>query len=465
LLRESLWHGGSPSSPGALHFSEAGPGEVFTAVVELGVAWEHPESRRGSQIARDLGAGRLDWLRCEAIARGYELVQGWPDGFPTLVARLRQGQSGVCLSPSMALRELGTLGRFFDSRQPDTPLRRLLCSCIGDAAVAAATPVKLGALAHLGGATRADTLSLTQAQSSFAVAKAALSRLVPQSEALVSGRTGRGGSVRFDRARLQAAVAEYKRAMRPASAAALLNVPAFCLSALAEHGLIEAITDPDARRLADVDALYGAASVQACVQALRKVVPNRGGGRWPDPLAHAMARRFSSQAWAKVFKGLLSGRLPLCAMDATRHRLIDQLLVDVEFVRAFLAGSKDLAQRAGVKLTACDAGLLLGAHETYIPKLIEGGLLRGRREGRAWIIDLADLVAFDDDYVLSVELYRTHFYARGFNHSCSPPSLLDTNKFRVWERDDPALRVRPSYEQHLTGGRRAKRRRMQPLPR
>ena len=379
-------------------FHDWDPGEAFSAICELGAAWEHPGEGSASAARSAAAEGSFERLSPQVVASGYEVLAGWPDSLDALVLRDWSATCTADPQSSASLRHLGLLGRHIDARLPSTRFRALIRERLPMAAKAAGVPQKTS----LGFEGVRPTLTLTEAQRRFGVTKRVLSRLVPIGESCVSGRLGRGGVAALNPARLARAVEALRSGLEPPAAAAELGIPKYCLDAFIKRRLLRQVGDPDAALMADGDGLILRPSVEALSRALARIEPRT---RWADaqPLQRCLAHKFSPVSWSRAFEAILTGQLPVATFDSDRPGgLSDRVHTDPEDVDAFLAHIRlQTVPRAAIHVTADEAGLLLGISGIYVPELIEARVLPAARRGRSWAIPLSNVVYFDRSFVHS----------------------------------------------------------------
>ena len=408
------------------------PGELFTALLELGVAWEHPGEGRGSRAAQALSEPRLGLITPTHIASGVEVLQGWPDSFAGLVGRIWREAKLADPNASAALRKLGLLRRHFDGPQPDSDYHRLLTSHIVEAAAACGLPVKRGSLAHLAPTPSVETLSMVQAQDLFGLSDTVLKRLIPDGDCLVSARLGRGGEVRFDKARLVESACTYRFTGRPEVVAWRLGIPAYCLPAFVEAGLLRSITDADARRMARTELAYDLSSLHQLETKILK--RKRREGNSDARLTTLIAGRFCPKVWAKMFKALATGKVIIDDLRGTGP-LSRRLWVDRDSAEGVLNKLTDEAALEGATVTAGEAGLLLGLSDVYVPELIASGALAAERHQRAWRVKLRDVISFQAEFELSPAVGDAALGRSVANRTRAllPPDF-STRHLSVWSR-------------------------------
>ncbi len=408
-------------------------GELFAALVELGVAWEHPGEGRGSPTSKALSEGRMGLVTPTHIARGFEVLQGWPDSFGELVGRVWRQASQANPNASLVLRELGVLGRRFDTRQSGGAFAALLREHIAQAADTAKLPLSHGRVAHL--RPRGDqqvTLGLKEASDLFGIDRRVLKRLVPEGDCLIAGRLGRGEAVQFDKPKLVESALTYRFTGRPEVVACRLGVPAYCLPAFVQSGLLRSITDADAMRMAGAGVAYDLWSLN---QLETKILKRKRRMEDSDVrFARLIAGRFCPHVWAKAFKALASGKLVIDDLKGAGP-LSRRLWVEGESAEALLAKLVDGPAPWGATVTAAEAALLLGVSDVYVPELIAVGALAATRCGRAWRLKLQDVTAFYDRYEFSPAVGDTSMGRALVNTSRSLlPPHVSTRHLSLWLR-------------------------------
>ena len=410
-------------------------GELFSAAVEFGAACEHPAANRRSPEAKALARGQLGEGSPKVLASGWRVLAGWPASLDELVARVAHEIVAHGGSQSLALRDVGLLGRHLDQRLPKTRFRRLVREHLGEATLKARAPIKFR-LGIEDLREEREVLTITEAAKATGISREVLLRLCPDGEGFAGGRRGQGGALRFHADRLGRASRAFDDALLPASAAAALGVPEYCLLSFAKRRLITLVDDPDILRMKRTPFAVSQISIDRLAErfAHAKDDPSALGERLDLSLAH----RFAPAVWAGVFVGLLRGRSGFSHLEEARegHGLSRRIYADQELIEACAAEVNRPRLPRGMTVTAQTAALLLGVSLPPLLSLIDEEWLKAERGEGAWRVPLVTLAAFDRAYVLAPELaHRTHGYSRLTAIFSAPPEpAFQTRCIRGWER-------------------------------
>ena len=414
------------------------PGDVFSALCELGVAWLRPEEGRGSPTARALTDGSYTFTPSD-IAHGYALLQQWPHRRSQLLERLAEKAPTKPRGGVFSPVHLGVLGRHLAADQVGTPLQKLLSETVTQEfdrrrrvkEEAAAQRLKLEV-------KLVGSMGLVEACGAFEISRPVLKKLVPNGRALIAARSRREGGVRFDVQELERTIHAYYSSASFGVVAQRLGVPRYCLHAFIRAGLLEPAEHPD------VALMFGSPAVTArSFSSLRqRFVETAPASRFSYTLGAHLRRRFDPEVWAEAFRLTLSRDLPICYnyddQGERRHHIIDWTLIDGEELYARLPEDRVRNCPREARLTAQEAGRLLGVSGAHLPELFELGVLRAERQGQRWSLTLGDVMDFHGRYVTGSE------YSQRMQISPSPltqawgpefPGLQSTRHFRVWPRE------------------------------
>ena len=455
------------------------PGEIFGAIVEFGVAWEHPTADRSSSIGRALIWGHPEVASTAALVSGHRLVTGWPGSLSELVARTYGAlEHSATASKPLALKDLGLLVRHLDQRLPKTRLRSLLRHALPRALVDADAPVKL--LSNGSGQSKKQDhlLTMAEAKARFGLSDPVLRRLCPEGECFRGGRGGRGGAWRFDSGRLAMAAAAYHDAVGTAGAAARLGAPAYTMSAFVRLSALEYVQDSDALRmlhgrqsitrssLDDFTRRLGTATERPipgfvypqdrAQSYLERALSYRPGDSDPfsfditrsmielalsvrvpalmgESLAWLLVGEFSPNAWARAFQGVARGRVVLRRRYEGDQPIASRLLVDAKSLRSWLARAPSTGRNVSAWVTGGEAALMLGVDLSMVGELIEAGHIPARKDAEEWRISVRQLRAFHAEYMPSAEYFQ-RAGSRQRPIFDLPDPAFSTRHGRVWRR-------------------------------
>ena len=444
------------------------PGEIFGAVVELGVAWAEPGAGRESEIGKALIWGAPGFASCSAICAGYEVARGWPDSLTGVLSRTCDALAGR--ADQLALTHLGLLARHLDRRLPASRFRQLIRDTFADAAAAADAPVKLQRTASTATASAFGLLTMAEAKAASGISDRVLRRLRPDGESFRGGRGGRGGSWRLDAERFAQAAAAYQQGVSPAQAAVQLGVPTYTIGAFVTAKMLCSVEDADALRLAAEPLMIERESLSRLDEQLRRtrlwpypgvlrpneraraylegapdfhskatilamarlarsvVLPDRHG----EVLVRFLAGEFSPTAWAHALQGVLKGRV-ITRYLSSAEPWTSRLIVDPDSLAAWLKRRRSPAPFKSTLLTAHSAGLLLGVASASVRELIAGGHLKAVRSREEWNISLDAVQEFHGQWVLSPEVRRRRCHGTYARLDLVTPELV-TRHLRGWRR-------------------------------
>ena len=363
------------------------------------------------------------------------MLKGWPESLDALAERVARSLDGSADAPSLGLRDLGLLGRHLDTRLPQTRLRRLVREQLGGAALRARTPIKFR-IGIEGVRDARAVLTITQAAKATGISRAVLLRLCPEGESFAGGRAGRGGALRFAAQRLMRSARVFDDALTPASAAALLGVPEYCMPALVIRRLVDAVDDGDILLMKRAPYTISRASIEALEARFARAQHDPSAS--PDRLDLSLAHHFSPAVWAGVLKSLSKGWRGFSHLEGSADEgpLTRRIYADRETVADLAAEVVRPRVPRGATVTAQAATLLLGISFPPFLSLIEDGHLPAERVDGAWRLKVADLANFDRDWIMAPELvHRTRGASRFLPHLSAPPEpAFATTRIRAWPR-------------------------------
>ena len=444
------------------------PGEIFGAVVELGVAWAEPGAGRESEIGKALIWGAPGFASCSAICAGYEVARGWPDSLTSLLSRTCEALAVT--DDQLALTDLGLLARHLDRRLPTTRFRQLIRDSFAGAATAADAPVKLRRTAATATAAASGLLTMAEAKALSGISDRVLRRLRPDGESFRGGRGGKGGSWRLESERFGQAAAAYHAALTPAEAAMRLGVPTYTIGSFVDAKMLCSVEDADALRLAAEPLMIERESLSRLDEQLRRtrlwpypgvmrpnerarayldgapdfhsratilamarlarsiVLPNHHG----EVLVRLLAGEFSPTAWAQALRGVIRGRV-ITRYLSSAERWTQRLVVDPESLEEWLKRRRSQAPLKSATLTARSTGLLLGIDGSAVGELIASGHLHAVRMREEWSISIGDVQAFQEQWILSPEVRRRGCQGTYARLELEVPELA-TRHLRGWRR-------------------------------
>ena len=389
--------------PAEFHAWDAG--DLFSALCEVGVAWRKPGQRRGSATARALSDGSYDFTP-EDIGRGYVLMREWPQRSGELLDRLAAEASSHRTNGRLTSTHLGVLGRHLGPVSTGPTLGGLLARAVE----AEAQARRVRAVQARDDQADLDrrligSIGLVEACKEYKIGRPVLNRLVFDGGSLIAAQSRRRGGVRFDRAKLEATIQAYNSAESFTAVAQKFGPPRYCLPAFIKARVLEAVEDPDVERLFGCPAVT-AQSASHLQQRLERG-PSFGINIDMDSLAGALRRRFDPVVWAEAFR-LTASDLPILFAsypnEVTRNQIMAWVFVNLEELYERLPEDDLNRIDRTAKVSAQEAGRLLGLSSAHLPELFDVGILRAERSGLQWDLALGDVMDFRDLYVTGAEV-------------------------------------------------------------
>lgn len=386
-------------------FDQWRPGDVFEAVVELGVAHRRLDDVSLRQGAVLLGEGRYQEITTPVLIAGLETLDQWPASLTTLVDRIGASTN---IGGSTGLEDcLGPFSKFLQSHRAGSPLYDAIAAEAATAFRAALIPVKSTALDRIAPPEDDGLISEKEALEKFDIYQKHLRRLDGVSDTMVLRRAS--VSKLYDRDHLSTGVAAFRAAMTPPEVVRTLGAPEFVLAALADKKLLKAEANPDAVLLSGYDFLITSASVDRLMGRAERLWRSSGSER--QPLSRVLQHVFSPEAWAAALELAITSAATIS--DDTGASLMDRLMVAPETIyHALLQSSWTFPASVGV--SCITAGKLTGQSDVLMSKAVTENAVAGVIGPRSHTIRLADLRAFSTDYAFTNDIAA--------RLSCSPPT-------------------------------------------
>ena len=364
--------------PPPFHAWEAG--DVFSAIVELGVTSDDLTPETGRELSGRMGRGDFSRFLPRHLAWGYRFLRGWPDTINENLVRNMHDDYDISFGPYVPL------AKFFARSSPSTPFRNLLRSH------ALESEHRVGSASNAAIIQKASTGNAAEFVGRFKISKKTLRRLRGRGCSVVSEGKDADSETRYDIKKLSASIEQLRGSMQAEQCSRVLGIPAFCIPALATAGFLERITDRDALLMSKVET-FRTESVVELASAIRNL-PLVEGKRREVNIAKSLLRRLNPADWVDVVSLLISGEIPVLRKSECTDGALGTLLVDRDVIASVLVSLPDRDLPSSIFLSRSTAGKLLGVTGTVITHAVNAGLLRGERGQSEMKISLVDLAAF-----------------------------------------------------------------------
>lgn len=376
------------------------PGDLFSAVVDLGFARGSPETPSSSPLAN----GDFSDFQNEHLFLGYDLLMRWDDVFPNMLQEIISGQAQA--STRGTPNSLGLLRRFFYANASQTPLVDLMRAEIPPAIRNLNMPLRVARNSVLLGVKREGTISLRDAKDKYRIDNRILARLVDTADCFIARHDSKFGTRLFDEEGLATAIDAFRTATTIEVLARQLGVPPCIVEACEKVGLFTRVNVNDAQLLAGSMTLYDPHSVTAFIGALER---QDGSPTVPSnvSLLQGMRGQLSPSAWAHIFKALAEGALPF-EIDREKGAWSSSILVQRSDLKGALRALPGYPLPDDLRVSMGNAALFLHESATSLGSVARAGLLTAERHDTGYSVALRDLDAFHRAFVFSQEVNETH---------------------------------------------------------
>ncbi|CAN7211788.1 TniQ family protein [Phenylobacterium sp. LjRoot164] len=374
-------------------FCNWGAGDVFAAVVELGAAIT--AGPRSAQINKKVAVGDFDDFGLAELDAGFRCVAEWPSSL-TDVVRAEYEQSAT---PSFR-GCLGGLAKFLAATARPSPLRDLLRGEVLHAIGQAGIPLKRSSRLSSEAGWRETVVVGSEAEAQFGIARRQLLLLQGRSQTFVGGRTGRGGTELYDRARLAALAAGRDASMSDIAAAKLLGLPAFVMPSLVSRGVLERPSNSDLALIFPNRPRVVKSAVTHLLAQLEELPESQSADA--VPLEAALQGFADPHAWAWAIVAILKHQVGVSKRSAEAP--FSSMSIDDGHMKVALDG---FSSSAGSELVSClAASRMLGAPANRISEAVRAGLLVGEVHPRNSKVSLASVQAFARKLMFNAEASR-----------------------------------------------------------
>jgi len=401
-------------------------GDVFVGAVEMGLAFSFPDREAYKSISRKTASGDYSDFEVEHLVAGYRAILRWPESFHDFLPGVLSDKRGDMH------RRLGPFAKYLMwSSNYERPIARLLREEVKRV-------LTQDDLIPFGGngirakwMKRTDRLTRNEAGKKFGVEPKLVARLGKEGCSVVRLGVNKD-RLFYDPEKLGPSVAIYKSSVSGDECARQIGVPIFCVPALAQAGLLAAVTDHDAALMAQ-EVIYTEASAAGIANELRKLSVRSERGR---KLTSCMELQFHPDAWADVVNALLRGEIGVTRMSGADHSPLSKMQVSISDFKAFRSTLQERPAPEDITIPSVTAGLLLGVPGDVIAQMIKVGLIRGLFQKRTGIIRLSDLSSFSEHYLLGGE-GDARSGRRGFSarmRASGFESIAVVGKHWIWSR-------------------------------
>ncbi|AJA09893.1 hypothetical protein SKP52_15055 [Sphingopyxis fribergensis] len=177
-----------------------------------------------------------------------------------------------------------------------------------------------------------------------------------------------------------------------------MGVPAYVISTLIEHGIVDQILNPNVRVLSR-QPLLDSASVASVYQLLAALPPPIDDANLIS-LSDQLAGDLSPFAWSSVFLAIRSGEVQ-AFLAAEGKSWSEKVVAHPAALHSHLAAARALPL-PDFHIPACTAAPIIGVNDVVLGRAVEGGLLRKYTNGFL----LKDLDAFRTTYIFPAEISK-----------------------------------------------------------
>lgn len=406
-------------------------GDVFQAVVELGLVARSPIAPDGCKRWKSMSRGNFEAYSTDDLVAGVHFVRHWPDSLKEHLKEITENRSG----PIRIL--MGRLGKYFDKACSQTPIQRLVQQTVPDVMRQLPIPLRSNQFQTENVQRSADQVTATEAAAHVLSDKKMVARLAGSRRCCIAKKAG---ASLYRRSAVEQAFQAWRASIAFRQVAAVLGLQTYCVQSLLDAGLIEAPANVDAALLAQ-EALITKESADRFMLRFARV-PLSGGGSQIVSFREAMRDVLAPDLWVQGFEGLLSGALRLAKYAETDACLADRLYVyddDFEHLRI----SDDRRDPPDLSVSASEAAELLNVSNTLVSGAVKIGLIQGMPTKTSVQVPLSEVRRYRRDFIgaqevkrkagLSAQRFSALMKARGFKPAGDVYNTL------FWRRADAEL--------------------------
>jgi hypothetical protein len=414
------------------------PGDVFLAGLGFGKIFSTEPFQGASPPANTGRAPLFPHLPTADLVKGYRLLRGWPTSVAHAVSKVvlesRDDQNllprflrGICVRATQLPRDV----------------RELVLGQLADLSLPREIPVKCDAPAQDSASINPNLVSGTEAPRACATGEKRPARRRQDKRHGVRNPRRRRARL-FYNDQPHRAFAILRAARRETDVCQLTGAIPYCLGALADRGLLVAVSDHDALLTAET-RLYRIAPVRRLRQKLCEI-PVRAEKK--TRCVDVLRGQFHPESAAHAIEALLDGRLHLVRRDENDRPILKRCWVDEAEAKEFAKAIRPNSPPEGT-VSCADAGRILGLPKVRVDCALQLGLIQGRRvTAQLTLVTLESLLAFDSDFVSRDELAgMLGIHPRTVSERMRMSGLsprVRLYKMPLWDRADVEILVRSS---------------------
>lgn len=376
------------------------PGDLFSAIVDLGFARGCPETPSSSALAN----GDFRGFTEEHLFLGYDLLMHWDNSIQGMLKEIIRGQGAA--SSRGTPQSLGMLRRFFYANATRTALVDLMRAEVPTALRNLNMPLRVARNSVLLGVKREGTLSLRDARERYRIDNRLLARLVDKADCFIARHDSKFGTRLFHEERLAEAISSFRSATSIEALSRELGVPPCIVEACENLGLFERVAVRDAQLLAGSMILYETSSVRAFIEAFERSKTSS-----PDlhniSFLEGMRGEIIPEVWALILKALAEGKLAF-QIDRAAGAWSSSIRVNPSEIEHAIAELSSLPLPKTICMSMGNAAVLLGISPTSLGCAARAGLLTAERHESGYSVTLGDLDAFRSAFVFNQELNEAY---------------------------------------------------------
>ena len=405
-------------------------GEVFAAVVDLGVIAANPLSAHNHPLGKQTASGDFTALGPNGIFLGWRMVQGWPAPLVSVVETILSANFG---KGGENFASLGPLARHLNPAARPTKLRNLLRATIPLVDSRLSNFNRAGVRLEKRSAL-ADAMTTSEAIKLLGVSWSTMRRLKHRGKRVAAYAQPKSSVRLFDRELIQNMIKLRATALEYGQAAECLGVPVHVIPYLRDRGLLSPVKGNDVLVLAGTEELISRDSIDELLKGVLRVsISNRNVET--ISLERGLRHQLNPSVWIGVIEQMLSGKLLAFRVDVGEP-LAKAVHVDALQLRRLIA---DLDVRPNVdrSVQLSEASPLMRVSYPVLSKAAALGMVKRLGGG----LSLWSLLDFQSRYVFPAEVAdRYSGGCRVFCNTMRAGGAKSAKLCRVnlWERRDVA---------------------------
>ncbi|WP_326914444.1 hypothetical protein [Sphingopyxis chilensis] len=413
-----------------LPFGDWDHGDIFAAAIDLGALAQNASRTDCRNLWRQLATGDFSPLRDNGIFQGWDILLGGPNAVDNLLRKI----IGARRNDGNLRQVLGPISRFFHSKSK-SPLCNLMEKRVGLILRELKLPLKVMSRSRALCTERTESIAMWDAMREFSISDKLLKRLAVRGDCLLGKSAGETGVHLFDRVKLQKAVGQMRSGVGIFKFSNDMGMPAYAISALIEHGLVERILDENVQLLAP-HPLLEPASVADLYDLFASLPPPKNDSNLVS-LSTQLASDLSPFAWSDTLLAIKRGQLR-AFLAAGGESWSERVVAHPGALRTHLEQARTLPL-PDIYIPACTAAPIIGVNDVVLGRAAESGLLRKHAKGFL----LEDLAVFRSTYVFPSEISKWFDGSgRSFANAMAEAGLCPAatlHKSNIWRRSDVNL--------------------------